>query len=158
MQITGEQALVHVTESDYYTLALAQSDHEQIALDDLFAALDAQIANPNLLHLELVINGGVAENGTTLSLETNVINLPQRYTNQLKKLIWPEKIDNDVNLYMIVENPVVSQSQLKISLASSVAAYQDDPDSVKQKISEWFDTQLQTILAQQETTEGAEES
>ena len=50
---------------------------------------------------------------------------------------------------MIVENPLVSQSQLKIALASSVTAYQDDPDSVKSKIAQWFTAQLQVIVEQQ---------
>nr|MWN21548.1 hypothetical protein [Leuconostoc lactis] len=44
---------------------------------------------------------------------------------------------------------LVSQSQLKIALASSVTAYQDDPDSVKSKIAQWFTAQLQVIVEQQ---------
>ena len=157
MQITGEQALAHLIAQDSDTLNLTQTDHEQIALDDLFAALDDHIADTNLMHIALTINGGVTEGGTTLTLETNVINLPQRYTNQLNKLIWPDKTDYEVNLYMIIENPEVSQSQLKIALASSVAAYVDDPESVKQKISTWFDTQFQAILTQQAADASAED-
>ncbi|WP_270747033.1 hypothetical protein [Leuconostoc lactis] len=149
MKITGERALENITASQAFTLVVAQPDQDDIALDALFEALDTHIADPNFIHLALTINGGIAAGGTTLTLETNVINLPQRYTNQLKKLIWPEKPDNDVNLYMIVENPLVSQSQLKIALASSVTAYQDDPDSVKSKIAQWFTAQLQVIVEQQ---------
>lgn len=156
MEITGERALENITESQMFTLVVAQPDQDNIALDVLFDALDTHIADPNFIQLALTINGGIAAGGTTLSLETNVINLPQRYTTQLKKLIWPEKTDNAVNLYMIVENPLVSQSPLKIALASSVTTYQDDPDSVKAKIAQWFDAQLQVIITQQAAEDAVE--
>ena len=115
MEITGERALENITESQAFTLVVAQPDQDDIALDALFEALDTHIADPNFIHLALTINGGIAAGGTTLTLE----------------------------------NPLVSQSQLKIALASSVTAYQDDPDSVKSKIAQWFTAQLQVIVDQQ---------
>lgn len=156
MQITGEKALTNISENGYYSAIYVLEDGTEIALDELFAGLDEHIQDDTFMHLEVQINGGIEEDGTTLSLETNVINLPLRYTNQLKKLILTEKEDNDVYLYMIVENPNVSQSRLKISLASSVAAYLDESDSVKSKISNWFDEQLAHIVTVQQELEKEE--
>lgn len=153
MQITGEKALTNVTDDSIYYHTDVLSDGEDIALDNLFSELDKHISDGTFMHIDININGGVAEGGTTIALETNVINLPLRYTNQLKKLIWPEKEDNDVNLYMIIENADVSQSNLKISLASSVDTYLDDSDSVKAKISQWFNEQLAHIVDAQNTTD-----
>ena len=50
---------------------------------------------------------------------------------------------------MIIENEFVSQSHLVIALASSVAAYLDDSDSVKYKISQWFTNELSVIQEHQ---------
>ncbi|GMA70290.1 hypothetical protein GCM10025879_15360 [Leuconostoc litchii] len=96
------------------------------------------------------INGGIENEGTTLSVETNVINLPLRYQNQLRKLVWQEEDELEVNFYMIAENEFASKSHLKIALASSVSAYEDDSESVKAKISAWFNEQLAHIVEMQE--------
>lgn len=158
MQITGEKALENIVEDTIYYYKDNISDSDHIALDNLFMTLDKHINDDTFIHIAGEINGGIDEGGTTLTLETNVVNLPLRYTNQLKKLIWPEKDDNDVNLYMIVENVDVSQSNLKIAFVSSVTAYLDDSASVKTKISQWFDEQLANIVAAQSDIEETNES
>lgn len=157
MQITGEKALENISEDTIYSHKENILDSDHIALDNLFTMLDKHIHDDNFIHIDGEINGGITEGGTTLTLETNIVNLPLRYTNQLKKLIWPEKEDNQVNIYMIIENIDVSQSNLKISLASSVAAYLDDVASVKLKISQWFDEQLANIVVAQNKIEENDE-
>ncbi|MGY3743269.1 hypothetical protein [Leuconostoc inhae] len=157
MQITGEKALENISEDTIYSHKENILDSDHIALDNLFTMLDKHIHDDNFIHIDGEINGGITEGGTTLTLETNIVNLPLRYTNQLKKLIWPEKEDNQVNIYMIIENIDVSQSNLKISLASSVAAYLDDAASVKLKISQWFDEQLANIVVAQNKIEENDE-
>ncbi|MBZ6014205.1 hypothetical protein KIJ04_05520 [Leuconostoc gelidum subsp. gelidum] len=153
MQITGEKALENISEDAIYFYKDHILDGDHIALDNLFMILDEHIHDDNFIHIAGEINGGITEGGTTLTLETNIVNLPLRYTNQLKKLIWPEKEDNQVNIYMIIENVDVSQSNLKIALASSVAAYLDDAASVKIKMSQWFDEQLANIVIAQNKIE-----
>lgn len=158
MQITGEKALANISEELIYDDTINILDGENVNLDALFLALDQHVSDETFMRIAGQINGGVAVGGTTLALETNVINLPLRYTNQLKKLIWPEKEDNEVNLYMIVENDDVSRSHLKIALASSVTTYLDDADSVKSKISQWYDEQLVHIVNAQQLAEQTEEN
>ncbi|MBZ6010429.1 hypothetical protein [Leuconostoc gelidum] len=158
MQITGEKALENISEDAIYFYKDNILDGDPIALDNLFMILDKHIHDDNFIHIAGEINGGVTEGGTTLTLETNIVNLPLRYTNQLKKLIWPEKEDNQVNIYMIIENVDVSQSNLKIALASSVVAYLDDAASVKIKMSQWFDEQLANIVIAQNKIEENDES
>jgi hypothetical protein len=153
MQITGERALVNIENETFYTKRIDVADDETIPLDALFSEIDSHIENENFIHIELQINGGVESTGTTLSVETNVINLPLRYQNQLRKLVWQEKDALDVNLYMIAENEFESQSHLRISLASSVATYVDDSESVKAKISTWFNEQLEHIVNEQKQAE-----
>lgn len=153
MQIIGERALVNIENETFYTKRIDVADDETIPLDALFSEIDSHIENENFIHIELQINGGVESTGTTLSVETNVINLPLRYQNQLRKLVWQEKDALDVNLYMIAENEFESQSHLKISLASSVATYVDDSESVKAKISTWFNEQLEHIVNEQKQAE-----
>lgn len=149
MNITGQKALENIVENHFYVDTLTVGDEQNIDLDGLFERLDKHITDITFMHLDILVAGGVSEGGTTLTLETNIINLPLRYTNQLKKLVWPEKTDNDVNLYMIIENEFVSQSHLVIALASSVAAYLDYSDSVKYKISQWFTNELSVIQEHQ---------
>lgn len=157
MRITGEQALANISEELIYNDTLNMLDGDNINLDALFVVLDEHISDETFMRILGEINGGVTAGGTTLALETNVINLPLRYTNQLKKLIWPEKEDNEINLYMIIENADVSRSNLKIALASSVTAYLDDADSVKAKISQWYDEQLAHIIDVQQLAEKTED-
>ncbi|MBM7435404.1 hypothetical protein JOD28_000720 [Leuconostoc rapi] len=157
MQITGEKALANISEELIYDDTINILDDDNVNLDTLFLALDQHVSDETFMRIAGEINGGVAAGGTTLALETNVINLPLRYTNQLKKLIWPEKEDNEINLYMIVENADVSRSNLKIALASSVTTYLDDADSVKAKISQWYDEQLAHIVDVQQLAEKTED-
>lgn len=145
MDITGEKVLAIIQEQDYYQQTITIEDGEAIALDQLFEQTTEHLTDDTLMSVTVQVNGGMAEGGTSLTLETNVINLPLRYQNQLKKLVYAEET-YEVNLYMYIENPDVSQSNLKIKKVSTVAAYQDDMDSIQAKISTWFDEQLAHIV------------
>ncbi len=84
MQITGEKALENILEDAIYFYKDTILDSDHIALDNLFMILDKHIHDDNFIHITGEINGGITEGGTTLTLETNIVNLPLRYTNQLK--------------------------------------------------------------------------
>lgn len=149
MQITGERALANIADATFYNKSITVEDGQTVPIDELMSELAHHVADENFMQITLNINGGIEADGTTLSVETNVINLPLRYQNQLRKMILPDSEALGVNLYMIAENPFVSQSKLKIALVSSVSTYEDDTDSAQAKIASWFDEQLAHIVSEQ---------
>ena len=153
MQITGERALANIADATFYNKSITVEDGQTVPIDALMSELAQHVTDENFMQVTLNINGGIEADGTTLSLETNVINLPLRYQNQLRKMILPDSEVLVVNLYMIVENPLVSQSRLKIALVSSVSTYEDDTDSAQAKIASWFDEQLAHIVSEQVSAE-----
>lgn len=153
MQITGERALANIADATFYNKSITVEDGQTVPIDELMSELAQHVADENFMQITLNINGGIEADGTTLSVETNVINLPLRYQNQLRKMILPDSEALGVNLYMIAENPFVSQSKLKIALVSSVATYEDDTDSAQAKIASWFDEQLAHIVSEQASAE-----
>ncbi|MBK0041365.1 MULTISPECIES: hypothetical protein [unclassified Leuconostoc] len=153
MQITGERALANIADAAFYNKSITVEDGQTVPIDALMSELAQHVTDENFMQVTLNINGGIESDGTTLSLETNVINLPLRYQNQLRKMILPDSESLGVNLYMIAENPFVSQSKLKIALVSSVATYEDDTDSAQAKIASWFDEQLAHIVSEQASAE-----
>lgn len=142
--MTGEQALANIVEQLYVDNTTKIADDATIELTTIFDDLTKHATDSTLMRSAIDIDGGFALGGTTLSVETNVINMPLRYQSQLKKMIWAEQ-DYDVNIYMIIDSPFVSTSNLKIALASSVAAYQDDEATVQAKIQAWFHEELQLV-------------
>lgn len=156
MKITSQEALNNIVDDNYYQKVINVLPEKDIALDELFSVLEKQVDNKQFMHIELNIGDGINDLDTKLILETNIINLPLRYVNQLKKIILPENQENVVNLYMIVESPYVSKSSLVIKIASTVAAFIDDPDSVKNKISQWFTDQLEKIAEVEKNSEQKE--
>ena len=153
MQITGERALANIADATFYNKSITVEDGQTVPIDELMNELAQHVADENFMQITLNINGGIEADGTTLSVETNVINLPLRYQNQLRKMILPDSEALGVNLYMIAENPFVSQSKLKITLVSSVSTYEDDTDSAQAKIASWFDEQLAHIVSEQASAE-----
>ena len=153
MQITGERALANIADAAFYNKSITVEDGQTVPIDALMSEVAQHVTDENFMQVTLNINGGIEADGTTLSLETNVINLPLRYQNQLRKMILPDSEALVVNLYMIVENPLVSQSRLKIALVSSVSTYEDDTDSAQAKIASWFDEQLAHIVSEQASPE-----
>lgn len=144
MQITGEQALAHIEAADFQNYVNQVADDAPIDLDILFDLFNQHAQSDQLLRATLEVDGGIENGGTTLSLETNVINMPLRYVNQLKKMLYTEET-YEVNIYAIIDSPFVSQSNLKIAYASSVEAYLDDPESVQAKIRQWFTEELAQV-------------
>ena len=153
MQITGERALANIADAAFYNKSITVEDGQTVPIDALMSELAQHVTDENFMQVTLNINGGIEADGTTLSLETNVITFPLRYQTQLRNMILPDSEALVVNLYMIVENPLVSQSRLKIALVSSVSTYEDDTDSAQAKIASWFDEQLAHIVSEQVSAE-----
>lgn len=162
MSINGQAIIDQIEEQNYAQETLAVKDGQSIDLDALFSAFLPLAQKENLALAKADIDGGIEEGGTTFSLEVNVINLPLRYANQEKKLVYADQ-DYDLQVYTIVDNPNVSKSRLKIAKLSSLAALLDDSDGVFAKAAAWFDDQLQVILenqqqAEQEAAEAAQKA
>ncbi|GAO99693.1 hypothetical protein [Fructobacillus ficulneus] len=148
MQITGQAILDQIEEQTYAQETVTGQDGQVLDLDALFAAFLPLAQKENLAKASLDVDGGIEEGGTTFSLEVNVINLPLRYTNQEKKLVYADQ-DYDLQVYMIVDNPFVSKSRLQIAKVASLAALLDDHEGVFAKAAAWFDDQLQAIQENQ---------
>lgn len=152
MQLTGN-ALIEALEVEAVTAkTFTAADEATINLDDFFAFVHKTLAADQLVHAEMVISG---DEPIILSVESNLINLPLRYANAIKKIVINND-EADVNLYMIVENPRVSQSGLRIDLAASVTAALDDFDSVAARIAAYFDEKITLINATELVTEQEE--
>ncbi|USS91862.1 hypothetical protein [Fructobacillus americanaquae] len=152
MSINGQAIIDQIEEQNYVQETLAVKDGQSIDLDALFSAFLPLAQKENLAMAKADIDGGIEEGGTTFSLEVNVINLPLRYANQEKKLVYTDQ-DYDLQVYTIVDSPNVSKSRLKIAKLSSLAALLDDSDGVFAKAAAWFDDQLQVIMENQQQAE-----
>jgi len=141
MQLTGN-ALIEALEAEAVTAkTFTAADESTINLDEFFEFVHETIQADQLVHAEMIISG---DEPITLLIESNLINLPLRYANAIKKIV----INNDeaeVNLYMVVEHPKVSQSGLRIDFAASITAALDDFDSVAARIAAYFDEKIMLI-------------
>ena len=160
MKITGNDFIEILKDNNIKTKTFTAADQEAINLDDMFDYATQQIKMEALFSVEEVITG---EEPISLRLETGIINLPVRYINAISKIVINDP-ETEISLYMMVEHPLVTRSGLRIETASTVAAYLDDPDSVKAKIAAFFTKELMTIneaievkkLEEQEDTEPAD--
>lgn len=148
MELSGETIVDLVENQSYEDKVVANPAGKEIDLDALFAAFQDLSKSEQPVRAALDVDGGIEQGGTTLSLEANVINLPLRYKNQEKKLVYVDQA-YELSVYLIVDNAHVSKSALKIEKLSSLSAFLDDPDSVFSKAAAWFADQLETIRENQ---------
>jgi hypothetical protein len=141
MQLTGNDFIDALKNEAVVTKTFTAADQESIVLDDLFDFVTKTLMAGQLVAGEMVISG---DEPISLRLESSLINLPLRYVNAISKIVINDP-DTEVTLYMIVEHPKVTQSGLRIDAAATVAAYLDDPDSVKVKIANYFTDEIVKI-------------
>ncbi|CAK1230618.1 hypothetical protein R53140_OCIKHKEL_00414 [Fructobacillus fructosus] len=160
MELSGENIVDLVENQSYKDTVLENSKEKDVDLDALFSAFLQLAENEEPARTALDIDGGIEQGGTTLSLELNVINLPLRYKNQEKKLVYVDQA-YELNVYLIVDNANASKSALKIEKLASLSAFLDDSDSVFAKAAQRFAELLDEIrenqkVALQEAEEAAE--
>lgn len=148
MELSGETIVDLVENQSYEEKVVANPAGKEIDLDSLFAAFTDLAKSEQPVRAALDVDGGIEQGGTTLSMEANVINLPLRYKNQEKKLVYVDKA-YELSVYLIVDNAHVSKSALKIEKLSSLTAFLDDSESVLAKGAKWFATQLDAIRENQ---------
>lgn len=141
MQLTGNEVIEALKNEEIEHKVWTAEDQTLINLDPLFLFLEQKINDNQLVSGEIIISG---DEPIHLSVETNVINLPLRYVNQISKIIINDP-ETDVNVYMFVDHPDVTRSGMRIELAASVQSFLDDRESVMSKISLFFDREIQNI-------------
>lgn len=146
MEILGSEFLEVVKDQQVLEVNESLVNLNELDFTAAFADLDQNIAHQKVSRVAIVVTELVEGEPLTFSLETSAINLPVRYVNALTKLIDEETL-YPVNIYMIIEHPMVSQSSLFIQKAASVAAYLDDPASVQKRITAFFTDQVALIKA-----------
>ncbi|MBS9335745.1 hypothetical protein [Fructobacillus papyrifericola] len=149
MELSGENIVDLVDNQSYQEKVIDNPEGKAVDLDGLFAAFAKLAENEEPARAALAIDGGIEAGGTTLSMELNVINLPLRYKNQEKKLVYVDQA-YELNVYLVVDNAYVTKSALKIEKLASLSAYLDDPDSVLAKAAKRFAELLDQIRENQE--------
>lgn len=144
MEILGSDFLTIVKNGAVVEDAQVALTFADLDFKSLFAALDTKLNEQVIVRVEVAVAELIAAEPVKFSLETEAINLPTRYVNALEKLIDEETV-YPVNLYMIVEHPLVSQSGMLIQKSASLAAYLDDKVSVQKRIEDFFNDQLTLI-------------
>ena len=145
MQLTGNEVIEALKNEEIEHKVWTAEDQTLINLDPLFLFLEQKINENKLVNVEIISSG---DEPIHLSVETNVINLPLRYVNQISKIIINDP-ETDVNVYMFVDHPDVTRSGMRIELAASVQSFLDDRESVMSKISLFFDREIQNISKNQ---------
>ncbi|MDF7637017.1 hypothetical protein PT274_01885 [Leuconostocaceae bacterium ESL0958] len=156
MEVKGQTILDQIAEQTYAAETMTGKAGQAIDLDSLFASFATLAKRNDIGRAALVLDGGIEAGGSVFALEINAINLPLRYANQEKKLIYPEE-NYELQVYQVVDNPYISKSQLKIQKAASLSAYQDDPETVQQKMAAWFAEMVDLIQENQNLAEEADQ-
>ncbi|SCB96998.1 hypothetical protein [Weissella bombi] len=143
MDMTGNDFIEILTNETYKTKTFEAADQATINLDELFTDVEKEAAASEVFSDALVIN---EEEPIIFRIEASLINLPLRYTNAIRKIVVNDEA-KEMSLYMIVEHPLVTKSHLLIKKASSVQSFLDDPTSVEEKITSFFNEQLAQINA-----------
>lgn len=106
--------------------------------------------NDNLVSVVVNIDGGIDNNGVSLSLESNFINLPLRYKNQLAKLIYASELE--INTYLIIEEVNITKSNLFIDYLDTVDNFLNDQNDYESMIK----TIYQNLKQKEEVSEKSE--
>lgn len=143
MDMTGNDFIEILNNETYTTKTFEAADQATINLDELFTDVEKEAAASKVFSDALVIN---EEEPIIFRIEASLINLPLRYTNAIRKIVVNDEA-KEMSLYMIVEHPLVTKSHLLIKKAASVQSFLDDPTSVEEKITSFFNEQLAQINA-----------
>lgn len=146
MEILGSEFLEivknnTVVENEQVVATLADLDFKI-----LFSALNKNLTQTAIQRVQLSAGELIEAEPVKFSIETEIINLPTRYANALEKIV-DEATMYDINLYMVVEHPLVSRSGMIIQKAASLVAYLDNQVTVEQRMKTFFDEQLALIKA-----------
>lgn len=114
---TAEDILNIVKEEKNVAKSLEASSFDE-AIEKLLVEYKKLASENDLVSVSVNINGGVENDGITLALESNFINLPLRYKNQLAKLISAPELE--INTYYIIEEQNITRSNLFIEYLDSL--------------------------------------
>ncbi|SYW08611.1 conserved hypothetical protein [Oenococcus oeni] len=108
-EILGQTILDQIVDQNFPLASFPAEKYSQAVADTLEGNFDLNKINRS----EVKINGGVENDGQTISLELAPYPLPLRYINEYKKLIHADQ-QIEVFSYLIFESNKISRSKLKI--------------------------------------------
>lgn len=146
MELLGNEFLTIIKDQTVAEASQVIAKFAELDFTAMFTTLTQSLTEYPVNHIEVTVAELINAEPVKFSVESGAINLPLRYTNAITKLI-DEDTAYELNIYMIIEHPLVSQSGLFIQKAASVAAYEDDTESVQARIEEFFNEKLALIQA-----------
>lgn len=144
MKMLGSEFLEIVKNETFKNQDQIVDKFDQLSFKESFLKLNEMIDKREIGRIQIAAKQLIDAEPVLFSLELSIVNLPLRYGNSLQKIV-DEENNYEVNVYMIVEHPLVSQSKMLIQKSSSVTAYQDDEQNVQTKIIEFFNEKLELI-------------
>lgn len=127
MKMTVEQFMSAIEEETYTKIfyAATPEDVQNVGIPDLFAkgyaTLAESLKNNQLAEIQLMIE--YPEGTAIFTLETNIINLPYKYYKKLPGFFNEVTDEAEINVYLIVESPVINVSKLRIDKVTSGVEY-----------------------------------
>ncbi|KRK45453.1 hypothetical protein N0K71_05180 [Dellaglioa algida] len=144
MKMTVEQFMSAIEEETYTKIfyAATPEDVQNVGIPDLFAkgyaALAESLKNNQLAEIQLMIE--YPEGTAIFTLETNIINLPYKYYKKLPGFFNEVTDEAEINVYLIVESPVINVSKLRIDKVTSGVEYLEHQDD--------FNVTMTTMIAE----------
>ncbi|SUP53140.1 Uncharacterised protein [Weissella viridescens] len=84
MELEGNALIERLKQDEVVTKTYTAADQSTINLDDLFTFVTVTLEQEQLVSAEIVISG---DEPIHLRLESNLINLPLRYVNNISKIV-----------------------------------------------------------------------
>ncbi|MHC9533424.1 hypothetical protein ACVQ8P_02000 [Dellaglioa sp. BT-FLS60] len=131
MKMIVEEFMTAIEEEAYdktfYTATPAEV--QSVGIPALFAksyaALEKSLRDKKLAEIQLMIE--YPEGTAIFTLETNIINLPFRYYKKMPGFFNEVSDEADINVYLIVESPILNVSKLRIDEVTSATSYLENP-------------------------------
>ncbi|WP_409021965.1 hypothetical protein ACE83Q_06705 [Dellaglioa sp. P0083] len=131
MKMTVEQFMSAI-ELEAYTkifYTATPEDVQAIGVPELFAKcysdLENNVRDGKLVEVQLMIE--YPEGTAIFTLEANILNLPYKYYKKLPSFFNEVTDEAEVNVYLIVESPILNASKLRIDEITSVTNYLENP-------------------------------
>ncbi len=140
MNISGNE-LINIIDNDKVINKIIK----KVNIDDInfneIANNIVEYSNENkIFSIQIQVN-----NSLEIEIESNIINLPLKYSNILKKIIINDE-PKPINIYVIIENENISKSKLKIKKIISIDSYIKNIDKYNNEIIAWLKEQNENII------------
>lgn len=145
MEIKVQDYCQAIAQQDYdwqsINLTTKQVESKQLSatLSAFYVQLTDDLQANKLAKLQIMVDD--ADDLTSFAVETSIINLPWADTKKVINFFNNDEIV-PVNLYFIIESPVVNQSSFRIDEFTSVQDYLQDPAVKQQELTKLFQPKM----------------